>query len=292
MANSNPDDNDILRAIWDSCDGSQENQCATEEALGLVMSKIDRKRRRRRGVSAAFACMCVCLAVFAGFGLYTGTRDDGAVRMVQCYVPRGEMKTVLLSDGTAVTLNSGSLLSYPETFKGDTRNVYLVGEGTFEVAHDKKHPFIVSSQDFDVKVLGTVFNLSSYAEAASSSVVLVEGSVAIRQGSQETLLAVNQKAEYSRNAGHLRICGVNASDYLSWNKGGIILMHADINEIIRILENRYDVDVFCNLSPHYKDACITAKFDDAVPVEEFLGVLEKLIPGMRYKAEGRNIRLY
>lgn len=292
MTDPNLTDNDILRTIWDSCDSVQEDECATEEALGLVMAKIDRRRRRRRGFFASVSCMGLCLAAFSLFGLYTATRDEGAVRMVQCYVPRGQMKTVLLSDGTAVTLNSGSLLSYPETFRGDTRNVYLTGEATFEVAHDKNHPFIVSSQDFDVKVLGTVFNLSSYAEAESSSVVLVEGSVAIRQGSQETLLAVNQKAEYSRNGGRLRVSGVNVSDYLNWNKGGITLMHADINEIIRILENRYDVDVFCNLSPHYRDACITARFDDAVPVEEFLGVLEKLIPGMQYKAEGRNIRLY
>lgn len=289
---SNLTDNDILRAIWDSCDSPQDGQCATEEALGLVMAKIDRKRRRRRGFFATVSCISLCLAVLAGFGLYTVTRDDGAVRMVQCYVPNGQMKTILLSDGTEVTLNSGTLLSYPESFRGNSRNVYIVGEGTFKVAHDKKHPFIVSSQDFDVKVLGTVFNLSSYAEASSSSVVLVEGSVAIRQGSQETLLAVNQKAEYSRDGGRLRISGVNVSDYLNWNKGGITLMQADISEIMRILENRYDTDVFCNLSPHYKDACITAKFDGAVPVEEFLGVLEKLIPGMRYKVEGRNIWLY
>lgn len=80
----------------------------------------------------------------------------------QLLVPAGRRARVELSDGTRLVVNSQSKVIYPRCFKGDIRKIYAQGEVFLEVAHDKKHPFIVESDDFKLQVLGTKFNISNY----------------------------------------------------------------------------------------------------------------------------------
>src|SRR5690606_37784645 len=95
-------------------------------------------------------------------------------------VPKGRQFSIELSDGTQVHLNAGSSIKYPITFlPKEQRQVFLTGEAFFEVAHDPNVPFIVNTQQLDVKVYGTTFNITNYPEDESSEVVLLEGSVSL-----------------------------------------------------------------------------------------------------------------
>lgn len=96
----------------------------------------------------------------------------------QLIVPSGKRARIELSDGTRLVVNSQSKVVYPRRFKGDIRKIYTQGEVFLEVAHDKKHPFIVESEDFKLRVLGTKFNISNYRGSATN-IVLVEGSVEV-----------------------------------------------------------------------------------------------------------------
>ena len=95
-------------------------------------------------------------------------------------IPYGKKFEVQLSDGTIVHLNAGTSLRYPVQFvKNQSRQVYLTGEAFFEVSKDKAHPFTVNTQEVNVEVLGTKFNVNSYTEDVSTDVVLVEGKVSL-----------------------------------------------------------------------------------------------------------------
>ena len=87
----------------------------------------------------------------------------------QLLVPAGKRARVELSDGTRLIVNSQSKVIYPRRFEGDIRKIYAQGEVFLEVAHDKKHPFIVESDDFKLQVLGTKFNISNYKGGATNS---------------------------------------------------------------------------------------------------------------------------
>src|SRR5690606_36367432 len=101
-------------------------------------------------------------------------------------IPFGKKFRLQLSDGTMVHINSGSTLKYPIKFiAGENRQVYLDGEAFFDVAKDKKHPFIVNADNLNVRVLGTHFNVSNYPEDAVTDVVLVEGSVGMYRSNEE-----------------------------------------------------------------------------------------------------------
>ncbi|WP_428229357.1 FecR family protein [Flavobacterium sp.] len=110
--------------------------------------------------------------------IYFGKVKDQEVVYNTLKVPYGKRFKLTLSDGTVVSLNSGTTLRYPEQFGiNGKRNVYLTGEAFFEVAKDKQHPFIVNVNQVDIEVLGTKFNISAYPENPTVNSTLVEGSI-------------------------------------------------------------------------------------------------------------------
>ncbi|GAB2971916.1 DUF4974 domain-containing protein [Mucilaginibacter puniceus] len=86
---------------------------------------------------------------------------------------------LVLSDGTIVTLNSGTSFKYPLSFRGKTREVYLNGEAFFEVHKDREHPFIIHTNKMNVRVLGTAFNIKSYDNESRSETSLIHGSIEV-----------------------------------------------------------------------------------------------------------------
>jgi ferric-dicitrate binding protein FerR (iron transport regulator) len=168
-------------------------------------------------------------------------------------VPNGKQFDIVLSDGTKVYLNSGSSIKYPINFiKGQQRQVFLSGEAFFEVAHDPEHAFIVNAQDLDIQVYGTKFNVSNYPEDRDTEVVLVEGSVALR----ESNLANGDKAEvylkpgymgiYNRSDNNISEEEVNTAIYTSWMNGNLVFRNISFENIIQKLERHYNVAIINN----------------------------------------------
>jgi ferric-dicitrate binding protein FerR (iron transport regulator) len=91
----------------------------------------------------------------------------------------GSKSKLQLPDGTQVWLNGDSKITYDENFLGDFREVQLTGEAYFDVAKDKEHPFIIHTQTIDLKVLGTAFNVRSYANEKNTEASLIHGSIEI-----------------------------------------------------------------------------------------------------------------
>src|SRR5690606_41282091 len=101
---------------------------------------------------------------------------------------------LLLSDGTKVWLNAASSLKFPTSFEGNERRVELNGEGYFEVAHNPAKPFHVNSNEIDVQVLGTHFNIMAYADEAFVKTTLLEGSFKIIKAGESLVIAPGRQA--------------------------------------------------------------------------------------------------
>lgn len=156
--------------------------------------------------------------------------------------PRGGQYNIELPDGTTVALNAASTLKFPATFSGaNNRLVELSGEGYFEVAKDKKHPFIVKSAGQEVEVLGTHFNLNAYADERAVATTLVEGSVKVSSGSHVQVIKPGEQA--LSNGSGIRVNPVNIENVTDWKEGAFSLNHLDFKSAMRKISRWYDVDV-------------------------------------------------
>lgn len=166
-------------------------------------------------------------------------------------IPNGKIFNISLSDGTHVYLNSGSSLKFPVQFiKGMKREVFLEGEAFFDVAKDKSHPFVVNVDDVRVKVLGTKFNVSSYAEDKTINTVLVEGSVALSASGKptdKTMLKPGFKGAFDKSGTVVfSLEKVDTRQYTNWMKGEIAFKGIGFKEIARKLERTYNVTITNN----------------------------------------------
>ncbi|HJF69285.1 MAG TPA: DUF4974 domain-containing protein [Butyricimonas virosa] len=158
-------------------------------------------------------------------------------------VPRGGEYTVTLSDGTVVYLNSGSELRYPVAFGAERRDVFLSGEGYFEVAKDAERPFFVNVDKLKIRVYGTSFNVNAY-NIANVETVLIEGKIGIQGNNAEYTVKPGQLALYNREEGTMEIRDVDVRPYVAWKEHEFMFDDESLEEIMNTLSLWYDVDVF------------------------------------------------
>lgn len=156
------------------------------------------------------------------------------------HIPRGMSKLLVLPDSSRVWLNAESYLQYPENFEGmKRREVYLKGEGYFEVTKDAAHPFMVKTDALETQVLGTSFNVKAYS-GNDTQVTLLEGSVKVSDRHHKELLL--RPGEHTD--GQLRKTSVeNCTDYRAWIDGQFYFDDVELVEIMRELGRWYNVDI-------------------------------------------------
>lgn len=192
----------------------------------------------------------------------------------QLIIPRGGEYSVQLADGTRIWLNSASELKYPVQFSGGQRRVYLKGEAYFRVAHDPQRAFIVVTDEIEVKVYGTEFNINTRV-AGNVQTTLVKGSVSMRTaGSQEQMLKPHQMAQFQRETGKIDVSDVDVNNYIGWKSGVYVFENRTIEQIMEELSLWYDVEVFFK-----NNGARNQRFSGSLPryreIESMLAVIEK-----------------
>lgn len=178
-------------SLWNALEIiGRKNEFDTQRAYQKFSDYLEGIQESRKPVTffvklirvAAIVIITAGISYFAGY--YSRPKTDEQVQQCQIVTPKGAKTYVELPDGTKVWLNSESRLRYPGKFSNNIRNVYLEGEGYFEVAKDKQRPFIVHTSKINVRAVGTAFNVKSYPSEGVIQTTLVEGSVVIEKPSE------------------------------------------------------------------------------------------------------------
>ncbi len=191
--------------------------------------------------------------------------------------PIGSRTFVELPDGTGVWLNHGSKLIYPQFFSGKTRNVQLEGEAHFDVAHNSKVPFVVKTENFNVKAVGTKFNVNAYPRESFEETTLVEGVVIIQtksDGKKEIDLLKMQPGQnfyFDEKTREYSCKYTDTEKHVSWIDGVLIFKDDPIEKIVKKLDRWYNVDITFT-SEKVKSFPYTATFVD----ETLLQILDLL----------------
>jgi transmembrane sensor len=262
-----------------------------------------------------------------GSGQALGTRNDkGGEDVVEmtATTAKGQTYQFTLPDGTKVWLNADSKLEFPSNFvNSKTRNVKLSGEGYFEVAKDKAHPFIVATDKQEVEVLGTHFNINAYKDESNTKTTLLEGSVSVRhaefisasrnskaalqgrgpdlrqddtetssaravrfkQDGEAIVLKPNQQSILT-GSNQLAVTDIDPEAAVAWKNNKFMFDSQSITDIMRMVSRWYNVEViYTGELPTDKFWGSVSRFDN---VSKVLKALEST-NNVHFKIEGRRI---
>lgn len=194
--------------------------------------------------AAAVLLITTSLAFLWASEMVTFPWDSQAAQFETRTVANGARDKLILADGTRITLDAGSRLRYPEVFSGDTRDVFLSGEGYFEVASDAEKPFVVHADRAVVKVLGTRFNMRAWQMDKTVTVAVVEGKVSL--GSEETVqesvvIANGQASTLPESGPPAEPYPVDIEKHMGWMRNEVFFERAPLGEILYQLERWHNV---------------------------------------------------
>lgn len=195
----------------------------------------------------------------------------------------GQVKNIELSDGSLVTLNDNSSITY-KRFLWNNRTVRLNGEAFFEVEHDKSRPFSVNTGTLLVKVLGTSFVVTTTEKEKSVAVVTGKVNVTANPIQQTVVLEKNQAVQYASN----RLVKSDTADknLLSWKTKSLSFENTPLQKAFEDIENCYHIKI--QVEGKISDSCtVTANFKNESIKEIFEEF--RLLFGLSYTQKGNTI---
>ncbi len=227
------------------------------------------------------------LAIFWGVKGYVNN-SSGKETWVEIKAPAWTRAQFSLPDGTTGWLNSNSSIKYSGNFNSD-RKVTLNGEAFFDVSSNKRRPFMVNTNEVNVKVLGTRFNIASYDNENNVEVVLEEGKLVFndKEMNKSYTMSPNDLVIFDKTLKGISTEVVEPIKYVSWTEGKLVFRNDPIDVIARRLERWYNIDVEVN-GNLVDDIRLRATFCDE-GLEEVLDILKRSLP-IGYKIEDPNLK--
>lgn len=294
--------NNDIRNEWEKHFGNTMPENELNEAFDKVMSSADRREKAQSAIMRIglrqrirrIALTCASAAAMLIFVPWITLKLNDRIAEKQVAVAEspklcevsthnGETREIILPDNSRITLNAGSVLIYPEKFSSTERTVFLSGEAIFEVTHNEALPFMVNTTDLTIKVHGTTFNVNAYPEARGTSATLCEGSISatLKRSGESILMVPDERLDYDRQTGKSSIVRVNSAEDTAWKRGDMCFRSENIHAIAKAIERKYGINTYVT-SGKYDDMILTAKFVQGETLEQMLGAICKLVPGMRY----------
>jgi len=202
-------------------------------------------------------------------------------------IPKGGRYEIALPDGTHVWMNAASSLKYPAAFASlKERRVELHGEAYFQVAKDKQHPFIVRTVQQEVRVLGTHFNINSYADEPEVKTTLIEGSVNVFNLKSKNSKILNPGQQATVNGDELKVGNADVDQAVSWKNGDFVFVGEDLKAVMRQVARWYDVEI--EYQGNVNASGIVSTFPRTKKLSKLLKALEINL-GIQFKIEGRRV---
>ena len=257
--------------------GDTSNTQDIEKAEKRLFKRLEQEKTKQYKVRRMVGWIRYA-AVFVGFFLlgtfgYLFYQTYSQPETLLAVTTHDKIKELKLPDGTKVWLNKNTTLKYPHEFAGKGRKVYLEGEGYFEVTHQEEAPFTVHTSKYDVKVLGTEFNVKAYKDKEQFETSLLKGSVEVSNANKSQTIRLKPEEQVVSDGGQLVRSTIQDKNYFRWKEGLLCLDDESIGSLIEKLELYYDVNIVVQ-RPSLMKYHYSGKFRIRDGVEHVLKVLQ------------------
>lgn len=249
-------------------------------------SSTERKHVRFNYIIGTVAAIILLLLVFTLYNTLQSPLEKSGQELVlnnnvnHRLTTDKNMKRITLADGSTVYMNRGTSLSLRKgKFNAFTREVWLEeGEAFFQVTKDPHRPFVVHTRGgVSTRVLGTSFNIKSYAELSEQVISVNTGKVQVMNAKQEKIiLEPNYKVTISGNDGHFASGKTDAQSMSDWKTGKITFENASLKEVSFRLKQYYDIELVYD-EDTFRNELIYSSFTTETTLQEVLIVLSKLL---------------
>ncbi|MDR2474174.1 MAG: FecR domain-containing protein [Tannerella sp.] len=215
-----------------------------------------------------------------------------ATKITSIIVPYGKRSRLTLADGTKIIINSGSTLEFPERFDGEKYEINMSGEIFVEVKKDVKRQFVVHTAEMDITAYGTTFNVSSYGDRREApSVVLVEGKTGVRMThnrneTSEIIMLPNEMVIYQNNT--INKQAVDVKKHISWKDGYIFLDDTPIPEVLKKIEQYYNMSFDIKESVELQNIKCVGKLFLSANIDNVMTTISRL-SSTRYRRQDNKI---
>ena len=241
------------------------------------LMKNQKKEQHSRGKKMYWywsAAAVVLLLI--GFGLWMFLPKSVDEQPFMAQTNQHEQQSVTLPDGTLVTLNGNSKLTYSSDFGKCDRIITFEGEGVFDVQKDATKPFIINVGDYSVTVLGTHFNLSAYQQDEAYTLALIEGSVKIKYKQDSVMVQPDESVRFDRQTTTFTKETIQAASADAWTQGKLAFDNIPLQDLARKLERIYDVNItFADSQVAQEKVYISVSTDE--PFADVCTALEALL---------------
>ena len=285
-----------MQEVWtSSADVFDEHDGAYKRFLtyaGDMQGPIRRKKQLQVAWKSVATVVVLFLVSYVMLQIGGKQKDVLLANDTQIEVSRGSQVKTTLPDGTEVWLNADSRLTYSQDFGINNRDIHLIGEGYFEVAHNKNLPMTVYAGDLQINVIGTKFNVRNRLDDRETTVSLLEGSVSIVSSvaqSEKITIEPNQKIFFNRENGDFHLTDVVARYTIEWTKGYLFYDEEMLSDIARDLERNYDVRI--TVHPDVADLRLYGRFNmKTMSAEQITSILAST-GGIGYSVTGGEITI-
>ncbi len=228
-----------LRKLYDISIWQQEQTPVAKDNLSL-----GNKRWTLRSASFELAKVAaIFILAFTIVYSFLINEDNDSAKMQTIFVPPGQRAELTLTDGTKVWLNAKTTFTFPDKFTANNRRVTLDGEGYFDVTKNPEKPFIVNTERYDIKVMGTEFNVTAYSGSSVFETSLLKGAVEVFSPAKDTKVSLEPHMRTYEENGILKKDTIEHENYFLWKEGLICFYDEPVDKMIKKLQLYYDVKI-------------------------------------------------
>ena len=237
-----------------------------EKKVDDFWSQVDTKQRKKLRqvwlVAGRYAAiLIVALALFQL--VYTFYQQDDIVTVQSFECPPGSINNVRLNDGSTIKLNSDTKVELKQFKNGDVI-ANLQGEAYFNIIHNEKRTFIVESDGYQVRDLGTIFNIKARPSSDKIITTLIDGIIDLvnRDGEVMKVMAPDEQCIVYKDNGKIASSQISDKRDIAWIDGKLVFIEADIQEVVEKLQNRFGTNIQLIPTETWTDFQLTATFNN------------------------------
>jgi transmembrane sensor len=258
------------------------------ETVGSTQEIKTKRVVKMRTFWPAIAAVLLVGLVFSSIVIFSVRQDTACFTAV---APKGSITKMIMPDNSVIYLNAGSEIRYSQSKLKTQRDVFLSGEAYFDVTKNKRKPFVVHTDYYDVKVMGTKFNVKTYSDDNSIETTLEKGSVLVTSNQnislpQDFYLKPGEQLAYNREENTIGIKKVDPQLYVSWKDNHLRFINMDLDELFKLMERKYGVEIEIE-----DDAILDYHYSGTIKNESILELLEiiQYTTPIHYEIEGQKV---